>query len=424
MIPLGLTAYMWPTLTGSPGYPSRWHTAARIIGAAVAAVGAIAAALAEIEEPLGRRRALLGFAHAHLLFGVLFLIQWSTVLTGTIPSLAGWAPLIVGLVLLYLAVTGPGGDFRPRRTPLPNVGNAAGDTPSARMFALRSKPGLAALRSQYEEQIRQAARHEERARLARDLHDAVKQQLFVIQTAAATVQARLDTDRDAASQALEQVRSATRDAMTEMEAMLEQLQAAPLSNAGLVASIRKQCEALGSRTGARVQFELGALPPDAALDPGARQAVFRVSQEALANVARHARAQTVTVRLDTNGSELVLIVRDDGKGFEPDAPARGMGMSNIAARAAEVGGSIEVASAPNRGTAIRFALPFDAPPSLWPYATRAALWGVAFAAALALVASAGLSARPWGAAFAVIAGIAVARYTLAIYRLSAQRAAA
>jgi len=424
MIPLGLTAYMWPTLTGIPGHADTWYATARIIGAAVAAIGAIAAALAAIEEPLGRRRALLGVAHAHVLFGVLFLIQWTTVLTGTIPSLAGWAPLVIGLVLLYLAITGPGGDFRPRGTPLHTVGNAAGDARGATLFAIRNKPGLAALRSQYEEQIRQAARHEERARLARDLHDAVKQQLFVIQTAAATVQARLASDPDGADQALELVRSAARDAMTEMEAMLEQLQAAPLANAGLVASIRKQCEALELRTGAQVHFELGALPPDAALNPGARQAVFRVAQEALANVARHARARTVSVRLDTNGSELVLTVRDDGTGFEPGAPGRGMGMSNIAARAAEVGGNVEVASAPARGTALRFALPFDAPPPLWPYAVRAALWGVALLTAVAIVASAGLSARPLGAACAVIAGIAVARYTLAIYRLSAQRTTA
>jgi signal transduction histidine kinase len=418
-IPLGLVVYSWPTLTSSPGDPSTWHATARIIGAAIAAVGAIAAALRAIEEPLGRRRALLGFAHAHILFGVLFLIQWITVLTARMPSVAGWAPLMVGLVLLYLAITGPGGDFRPRQAPLD-----AGNAPGATLFAIRNKPGLAALRSQYEEQIRQAARHEERARLARDLHDAIKQQLFVIQTAAATVQARLDTDLDGANQALEQVRSATRDAMTEMEAMLEQLQAAPLANAGLVASIRKQCEALEARTGAQVHFELGAMPPDAALDPGARQAIFRVVQEALANVARHARARTVAVRLDTNGQELVLTVRDDGAGFEPGAPARGMGMSNIAARAAEVGGSLEVASAPDRGTALRFVVPYDALPSLWPYAVRAGLWSVALVVAVAIVASAGLNARPWGAACAVIAGIAVARYTIAIHRLSAQRTTA
>lgn len=423
-IPAGLVAYWWPLLIGATADPFTWYGTARTIGAAVAGIGTIAAALAAIEEPLGRRRALLGLAHAHILFGALFLIQWFTVLTGTMSPAAGWAPLTVGLVLLYLAITGPGGDFRPRRTPLVVGGEGAGAAAGATLFAIRNRPGLAALRSQYEEHIRQAARHEERARLARDLHDAVKQQLFVVQTAAATVQARLDGDADGARRAVDQVRTAARDAMTELEAMLEQLQAAPLANAGLVASIRKQCEALGLRTGARVQFELGALPPDPALDPGARQAVFRVAQEALANVARHARARTVAVRLDTNGFELVLTVRDDGAGFEPGGPARGMGMANIAARASEIGGSLEVASAPNRGTAIRFTVPFEAPPSLWPYATRAALWSVVFVAAIALVWASGLGARPWGAAFALIAGIAVARYAFAIYRVGAQRTAA
>jgi signal transduction histidine kinase len=419
-IPLGLIAYMWPTLTGAAADPSSWFASMRIVSAAIAGVGALAAALTAIEEPLGRRRALLGFAHAHILFGVLFLLQWIAALANTIPSTAGWAPLIVGLVLLYLAITGPGGDYRPRRAPLLDTRG----TPGATSFAVRSKPGLDTLRSQYEEDIRQAARHEERARLARDLHDAVKQQLFVIQTAAATVQARLDADVDGAKEAIEQVRSAAREAMTEMEAMLDQLQSAPLANAGLVASLRKQCEALGFRTGAQVSFVVGVLPPDAALDPGARQAVFRVAQEALANVARHARARTVSVSLDTAGSELVLTVRDDGAGFEAGAPARGMGMSNIAARAAEVGGSVDVASAPNHGTAVRFALPFDQLPSLWPYAARAALWIVVLAAAIAMVASTGLGARPWGAAVAVIAGIAVARYIVAIYRLSARQAIA
>jgi signal transduction histidine kinase len=89
----------------------------------------------------------------------------------------------------------------------------------------RERRGLS-LRLQYEEQIREAARQEERVRLARDLHDAVKQQLFAIQAAAATVEARFDTDAAGARQALEQVRSSSREALTEMEVMLDQLQAA------------------------------------------------------------------------------------------------------------------------------------------------------------------------------------------------------
>jgi signal transduction histidine kinase len=152
------------------------------------------------------------------------------------------------------------------------------------------------LRSRYEEQIRQGARHEERARLARDLHDAVKQQLFAIQTAAATVEARFDADPSGARTALIQVRASAREALTEMEVMLEQLQAAPLTTTGLIGSLKRAAEATRFRTGAEVTVEAGELPPDIALPPGAHQAMLRFAQEALANVARHSRASHVWVR--------------------------------------------------------------------------------------------------------------------------------
>ena len=147
-----------------------------------------------------------------------------------------------------------------------------------------------ALRSQYAEQIRRAARQEERARLARDLHDAVKQQLFVIQTAAATVQARFENDPVGARQSVDHIRTAAREAVVEMQALIEQLQAAPLENVGLAEALKKQCEALGFRTGARIDLAVGELPRSDALPPGAHEAIFRTAQEALANIGRHARA--------------------------------------------------------------------------------------------------------------------------------------
>ena len=202
------------------------------------------------------------------------------------------------------------------------------------MFAIRNKRSLCGLRSQYETEIRNAARQEERARLARDLHDAVKQQLFVIQTARRDGAGALRHRRAGARAAVEQVRTAAREAMTEMEAMLDQLQSAPISNAGLVAFLRKQCEAIGFRTGAAVRFEPGALPDDRMLDPGVRQAIARVAQEALSNVARHARARNVEVSLGLVEGSLVLTVRDDGGGFAPgdQPPGHGHGESRGACR--------------------------------------------------------------------------------------------
>ena len=412
-LPAGISVYLWPLLVSMERDAVLWFAPARIAAAGVAAAGCCAVAFAAIDEPLARARGLRGFAYAHILFGAMFTLQWVAVLSPAVPATVGWAPTLVGQVLLYLAITGPGADFTPDLPALRPDSTQSGAT----MFALRNKPAIGGLRSAYEEQIRQAARQEERARLARDLHDAVKQQLFVIQTAGATAQARLSTDINGASAAVDQVRAAAREAMTEMEVMLDQLQGAPIENAGLLAFLKKHCEALGFRTGAEVTFTPGRLPDESALDPGARQAISRVAQEALSNVARHARARHVTVSLGTQDDRLVLMVQDDGSGFTVDGPPRGMGMGSIAARAADVGGTFEVASVPGEGTTVRFSVPCRQPSSARPYAMRAIVWGVVLMAASGFWLSRGPGALPLAAAVAAIAAIAVARYSLAVYRL-------
>ena len=215
------------------------------------------------------------------------------------------------------------------------------------------------LRSQYEMKIRAAARQEERNRLARDLHDSIKQQIFVIQTAAATAQARFESDSRGASLAIGQVRDAARDAMTEMQVMLDQLRAEPLENAGLIESLKKQCEALSFRTGATVDFQLGSMPPNEALEPGVHEAFQRVAQEALANVGRHARAANVQVSLGSANGQLQLQIQDDGAGFDANQPVHGQGLGNMRARAQELHGTFELTTSPDRGTAVTFRVPYS-----------------------------------------------------------------
>lgn len=103
------------------------------------------------------------------------------------------------------------------------------------------------VRSRDEQRIRDAAAQEERNRLARDLHDAIKQQIFAIQTSAATAETRFDADPAGAREAVAHVRQSAREAMAEMEAMLDHLRVVPLENAGLVEAIRKQAEARAAR---------------------------------------------------------------------------------------------------------------------------------------------------------------------------------
>jgi signal transduction histidine kinase len=277
---------------------------------------------------------------------------------------------------------------------------------------------LNTLRSQYEQQIREATRREERARLARDLHDAVKQQLFVIQTAAATVEARFDGDNAGARAALADVRAAAREALGEMDAMIGQLEGVPMENVALVDALRKQCEALGFRTGADVRLEIGELPPTQALPPAAHEVLFRVAQEALStlsNVARHARAKTVHVSLGLVGHRLELAVVDDGTGFDMMTTPRGMGTRNLGARTAEAGGRIVLASTPGHGTSLRFSIPYD-PHTPREFVTKAAasLGVLAMAASLGVY---GVGWRPWLTVITVLAAITMTRYVVAFFRI-------
>jgi signal transduction histidine kinase len=350
-ITAGLAVYCWPAaLLPAGGFPAATPEApwalTRVMAALVAASGACAWALADVADPVSRVQALRALGLAHLVFGGMFFIQWLAILERVLPAVVGVGPIVAGSVLFYLAVT------------------QQSDTGGR---------SLETLRSQYEEQIEEAARHEERVRLARDLHDAVKQQLFAIQASAATVEARFAGDPAGAQAALAQVRASAREATIEMETLIEQLQTAPLETTGLRDALKRQGEALAFRTGADVQVAVGDLPPDMWLPPGAQRALFRGAQEALANVGRHARARHVTVRLGTEGDQLVLEIADDGAGFEPGRARAGMGLENMHERARALGGTFVLTSAPGDGTTARFIVPLEHQ-SMREYAAKAFLW--------------------------------------------------
>jgi signal transduction histidine kinase len=382
-----IVAYPWPQpapfATAAIDRQQAWHLVQMVIGNGTWLSGLLAAQFANIEDPAARRHALRTLAFAVLFAGMLYFAPAWPVYRRLFPAWFAAPPLATGVLLLYFS-------FEARRRPLvvPDGAIVFHDKPSAR--------------SRFEASIRQAARQEERARLARDLHDAVKQQLFVIQTAAATVEQRFESDRPGAQAALSQVRASARDALTEMEVMLEQLQAVPIGNAGLIESLKRQCEVLTFRTGAEVQFAPGPLPPDAAFPPGAHQAMLRFAQEALANVARHARASHVTVRLQREARQVELSIADDGQGFDVRQAPRGMGLSNMAARAGEADGTYAVKSAPDEGTTVSLLLELPLPDR-----TKHLTWVVA---AALLMAAFGLLLRntPSSIAYVTVAEVVCA----------------
>jgi signal transduction histidine kinase/DNA-binding CsgD family transcriptional regulator len=211
-------------------------------------------------------------------------------------------------------------------------------------------------------QIGEAAAQEERNRLARDLHDSIKQQIFSINVSTAAAQARWEDDPEGARIALADVRRSAREAMVEMQALLHQLQPRSLTAAGLVEALREQCEALGYRTGAEVRLELGESLPEDRLPPGALETFFRIAQEALANVARHARAHKVRVWISRDEESALLRVDDDGQGFDPATATPGMGLRNLRERAESLQGVLEVRSAPGSGTSVSVRVHLEPPP--------------------------------------------------------------
>lgn len=338
---VGVTLAAWgQRWFGSSAGMFPWDQAVliRMCGAVVLGAALCAWGLAS-GDATASRRALSWFIAAHGAVWLMLVIQIAGPLDHPAAVKSAWILLAVILGLFYAGISQKSAGF-------------------AGLAATRPAGVFDDTRASYERQIRQAAAQEERHRLARDLHDAVKQQIFAIQAASAAAEARLDRDASGAREAMAQVRQSAREAMTEMEAMLDQLRAVPLENATLAEAVRKATEALAFRTGAEVDLDLGSLPGSSTFEPGVHQAVFRVVQEALANVARHARARRVAVRFAAADGELTVTVQDDGVGIDAARAQAGMGMQTMRARAAEAAGRLATTPAPGGGTIVALSVPY------------------------------------------------------------------
>jgi signal transduction histidine kinase len=397
------------------GFPHAGGLAVRIAGAIVIAAGCFAWPFTHVDDPEARRRALGWWAAGHL--QVL-----SMTAVGVIGRIGEPPPGVQVALGALLTATLLLWHFKQTADGLPQSGLPS-HTP---LLGDPDQASVQRLRSTYEEQIRAAAGQEERHRLARDLHDSVKQQIFAIQTSAATAQARFAADPSGASGAIEQVRESAREAMAEMEAMLDQLRAAPLENTGLIEALKKQCEALRFRTGAEVRFTVGELPPSHSLPPGAQEVVFRVAQEALANAGRHARATHVTVTLDSTERSLQLRIEDDGVGFDTGQSGGGMGLGNMRSRATAIGGTIAVTTQPGNGTLVRLSIPRSAPETddIRYYRRRVLGWGLGVVAWAILGVSRAVGQSPttlvWSVPMAVFFAVLFGRAVLAYVRVRRQ----
>jgi signal transduction histidine kinase len=206
------------------------------------------------------------------------------------------------------------------------------------------------------EQGRDLSVLQERARLARDLHDAVSQKLFSIRAKARAASVLVRRDPARAIEEIDSVAELAGEAHAELRAVIDGLAPPELAAGGLAGSIRSYAMLAGRTHGTLVEVQACDLP---AFDPQRETVVYRVAQEAISNALRHSEGKLLRVCLGQRQGRVVLDVQDDGKGFDARAPHAGLGLASMRERAKSAGGRLTVRSTPSTGTLVRLSLPIS-----------------------------------------------------------------
>ena len=199
----------------------------------------------------------------------------------------------------------------------------------------------------------QTAREDERAHLARELHDELGGLLTAIKLDLARLRNKL-TDRDDVKERLDNMNRSLNEGIAFKRRIIEDLRPSALANLGLKVSLEALCKDMAERLDVPVDARL----TDVRLSPQADLAIYRFVQEALTNIGKHAEATSVTVTLGPSGDRAVVEVRDDGAGFDTTVPRPGHhGLTGMRFRAETMGGRVTVTSAPGQGTLLRAEFP-------------------------------------------------------------------
>jgi len=222
-------------------------------------------------------------------------------------------------------------------------------------MAFANQAAAAIMNARLYEQTRRLAALEERQKLARELHDSVSQALYGMVLGARTARTHLDHDPSKAIEPTDYILSLAEAGLAEMRALIFELRPESLRTEGLVAALGKMVNALGARRQLQVTFETDD-EPDVSIE--VKEALYRIAQEAMNNIAKHAWATHVEVKLSNANGELLLTISDDGVGFDANVEHPGhLGMHTMRERAEKVGGAFAIESAPNAGTRIRVTIP-------------------------------------------------------------------
>jgi len=230
-------------------------------------------------------------------------------------------------------------------------------------FAASAAMAVAPMQSIAEARLRESIEvaERERARWARELHDETLQGLGALRVrlAASLRQGRPELIDAAVREAVAQIE----DEIAALRSLITELRPAALDELGLGAAIRSLAESHAASSELEVNLDLALAREDGVaaqrLDRELESAVYRVIQEALTNVAKHASANRVWIEVAEDADSLLIVVRDDGTGFDMNARGRGFGLVGIRERIALQGGSLAIVSSPGSGTEVRGRIPLD-----------------------------------------------------------------
>jgi signal transduction histidine kinase len=203
-----------------------------------------------------------------------------------------------------------------------------------------------------QQRLRELAVIEERNRLARELHDSVKQQVFAVSMQLGAARALLNEENQAYGPVMEAERLA-RQAGAELTTLIRELRPAGLESKTLAEALQEYVTAWSRQNGIAADVKVDGV---SSIPLASEETLFRVAQEALANVARHSQARHVTVELSNKDDEILLMVEDDGVGFDMSRVAKGVGLDSMRERLEAIGGQLSISSENSSGTRVIAAL--------------------------------------------------------------------
>jgi len=231
-------------------------------------------------------------------------------------------------------------------------------------FAASAAMALTAAQSMAEARLRESidVAERERARWARELHDETLQGLGALRV---RLSASLRLGPDEMTQAVATAVAQIEDEIANLRSLITELRPAALDELGLGAAIEGLADNHAAATGMDTQVILGLAREGGMvterLDRELESGVYRLVQEALTNVAKHAQAETVWIEVEQDRTAISILVRDDGIGFDMDARSSGLGLVGMRERVALAGGSLTIVSTPGVGTVLRGRIPLERP---------------------------------------------------------------